>query len=280
MAPLVSVLMTAYNREKFIAEAIDSVLESTYNNFELIIVDDASTDKTVEIARNFEKKDSRIKVYVNEKNLTQFPNRNKAAGYAKGWLLFWVDSDDTIKYDAIAYVVGQFQKYPEVKFSLIYYKGDLDEPKIMKPEESVRHNYLKDGFLNVGPGGTVIETQYFKSIGGFPTKYGPIGDMYYNVKAAANANILLLTYNYLFYRRHENQEFNNKYSYLCDGYIYLVDVMKFPELPLSTKEKKQILKKHARLNMLAFLRHIKNTGEIKKAFKAFLYSGIGLRDLI
>ena len=272
--------MTSYNREKYIAEAIESVLASTYTNFELIIVDDASTDTTVKIAKDFAEKDNRIRVYVNEKNLTQFPNRNKAAGYAKGWLMICVDSDDTIKANAIEYVVKQFKEHPEVKFSLIYYKGDLQQPKVMAPEESIRHNYFKDGFLNVGPGGTAIETEYFRSIGGFPEKYGPIGDMYYNVKAAANTNILLLTYDYLFYRRHDNQEFNNKYSYLCNGYIYLADVMKFPELPLSASERKQILKKCARLNMLSFLRHIKHTGEIKRAFKAFLHSGIGVRDLI
>ena len=65
-SPLVSVLMTAYNREKYIAEAIESVLASTYTNFELIIVDDCSTDKTVEIAKSYEVKDNRIKVYIND----------------------------------------------------------------------------------------------------------------------------------------------------------------------------------------------------------------------
>ena len=81
---LVSVLMTSFNRDKYIAEAIDSVLASTYQNWELIIVDDCSKDKTVEIAKSYEAKDNRIKVYVNKKNLGDYPNRNKAASYAKG----------------------------------------------------------------------------------------------------------------------------------------------------------------------------------------------------
>ena len=63
--PLVSVLMTAYNREKYISEAIESVLSSTFKNFELIIVDDGSVDNTVKIARGYELKDSRIKVFTN-----------------------------------------------------------------------------------------------------------------------------------------------------------------------------------------------------------------------
>ena len=79
-----SVLMTAYNRELYIAEAIESVLASTYQDFELIIVDDGSKDKTVAIAKKYESKDSRVKVFVNEQNLGDYPNRNKAASFASG----------------------------------------------------------------------------------------------------------------------------------------------------------------------------------------------------
>ncbi len=82
--PLVSVLMTAFNREKYIAVAIQSVLNSSYKNFELIIADDGSTDNTVAIARSYANLDLRITVFINEKNLGDYSNRNKAATYAKG----------------------------------------------------------------------------------------------------------------------------------------------------------------------------------------------------
>ena len=65
---LVSILMTAYNRQQFISEAIESVLASTFQNWELIIVDDASKDNTVSIAKSYADKDQRIKVYINENN--------------------------------------------------------------------------------------------------------------------------------------------------------------------------------------------------------------------
>ena len=90
-APLVSVLLTAFNREKYIAEAIESVLSSTFNNYELIIVDDASTDKTVEIIKGYAAKDSRIRFYVNETNLGDYPNRNKIATYATGKYIKYID---------------------------------------------------------------------------------------------------------------------------------------------------------------------------------------------
>src|SRR3954447_2239406 len=94
--PLVSILMTAFNREKYIGEAIQSVLDSSYTNLELIIVDDNSTDRTVEIARSYQKKDVRIKVFINERQLGDYPNRNKAASYATGKYIKYVDSDDYI----------------------------------------------------------------------------------------------------------------------------------------------------------------------------------------
>jgi glycosyltransferase involved in cell wall biosynthesis len=89
--PLVSVLMTSYNRQDYIAEAIESVLNSKYQNFELIIVDDGSKDQTVKIAQEFAEKDKRIRLYINEKNLGDYGNRNKAASYATGKYIKYLD---------------------------------------------------------------------------------------------------------------------------------------------------------------------------------------------
>ena len=83
-APAVSVLLTTYNRESFLASAIESVLCPDLQDFELLIVDDGSTDRTVEIARAYERLDSRVRVVVNERNLGQFRNRNRAAELARG----------------------------------------------------------------------------------------------------------------------------------------------------------------------------------------------------
>src|SRR5687768_8103613 len=88
--------MTVFNRENYLKEAIESVLDSTFTNFELIIVDDCSTDNSVAIAKKYAANDQRIRVYVNEQNLGDYPNRNKAAGYATGKYLKYVDSDDKI----------------------------------------------------------------------------------------------------------------------------------------------------------------------------------------
>jgi glycosyltransferase involved in cell wall biosynthesis len=93
---LASILMTSYNRQQFLAEAIESVLASTYQNWELIIVDDCSKDNTVAIARTYALNDSRIKVFKNEINLGDYSNRNKFISFAKVEYIMFCDSDDKL----------------------------------------------------------------------------------------------------------------------------------------------------------------------------------------
>src|ERR1043165_8139265 len=104
-APRVSVLLTAYNREAFIADAIESVLVQTFTDFELLIVDDGSTDRTVEIARRY-LHDSRGRLVQNEPNLGQFPNRNYAAQLARGEYLKFHDSDDLMYPHCLAVMIA------------------------------------------------------------------------------------------------------------------------------------------------------------------------------
>src|SRR5512142_3065348 len=94
MAPKVTVLMTAYNRASLIASSIESVLAQTFTDFTLIIVDDGSTDGTVDVARRYEAVDSRVRVVVNERNLGDYGNRNHAATFVQTPLFKYLDSDD------------------------------------------------------------------------------------------------------------------------------------------------------------------------------------------
>lgn len=89
---LVSIVMPSYNSEKFIKASIESVLNQTYPKWELLIADDCSTDKTVEIIKSF--KDQRIKFFQNEKNSGAAVSRNKALREAKGRWIAFLDSDD------------------------------------------------------------------------------------------------------------------------------------------------------------------------------------------
>lgn len=92
MNELVSVIMPAYNAAKYITESIESVLNQTYQNWELIIIDDGSKDNTAEIIGKYT--DQRIKFYKNETNLGVSATRNKAIQIAQGSWTAFLDSDD------------------------------------------------------------------------------------------------------------------------------------------------------------------------------------------
>lgn len=101
MNDLVSIIMPSYNTAKYISAAIESILNQTYENWELIIVDDCSTDNTDEILTEYAKKDSRIRYYKNEKNSGAAVARNRALRQAKGKWVAFLDSDDLWEKDKL-----------------------------------------------------------------------------------------------------------------------------------------------------------------------------------
>jgi len=92
--PLISIIMPAYNAEATISESIDSVLAQTYDNWELIVVDDASTDSSPRIIQDYATKDTRIRSLQNPKNSGVAATRNRAIANAGGKYLAFLDSDD------------------------------------------------------------------------------------------------------------------------------------------------------------------------------------------
>lgn len=99
-APLVSVCMNAYNTEKYVFQAIDSVLNQTYTNLQVIVVDDASTDKTLDVIKS-SFNDKRLEVYTRNQNRHISYTCNEAISYAKGKYVFHIDSDDVVSNDII-----------------------------------------------------------------------------------------------------------------------------------------------------------------------------------
>lgn len=227
--------MTSFNRESFIAEAIESVLASDYENFELIIVDDGSMDSTVEIVKKYEAVDGRISFYKNDVNLGDYPNRNKAASYAKGKYIMYCDSDDMFFKDTISYCVNTMENNTNVKFGM-YYEEQNTEPFVLFSKQTLHDHFFVKPFLVMGPGGTIINRAYFNDLGGYPVKYGPANDMYFNLKAASRTDLLLLPKLFLHYRRHEGQQQNNLYNYIHFNYRYLDDALQELDLGFTSKE--------------------------------------------
>ena len=93
MNDLVSIVMPSYNTGKYIAESIESVIKQTYKNWELLIVDDCSSDNTDEIVEPY-LTDARIKYFKNKMNSGAAVSRNKALRESKGKWIAFLDSDD------------------------------------------------------------------------------------------------------------------------------------------------------------------------------------------
>ncbi len=90
----VSIILPLYNCEKYVGQTIESVLRQDYKNWELIIVNDASTDRSLEKVNEYAQKDSRIKIYSLKNNQGAGPARNEAIQYATGRYLAFIDADD------------------------------------------------------------------------------------------------------------------------------------------------------------------------------------------
>lgn len=109
--PLVSVIMSVFNEQKYLKESLTSILNQSIRNIEIIIIDDCSTDKTVELIRNF--RDDRIRLIQNEKNQGLTKNLNKGLKIAKGKYIARMDGDDISKKNRFEEQIKYLEMYPE-----------------------------------------------------------------------------------------------------------------------------------------------------------------------
>lgn len=151
--PLVSVILPTYNRASLLPRAIKSVVNQTYNNFELIIIDDNSSDNTKEIVKNFE--DKRIKYIRHKENKGGAAARNTGIELAKGEYIAFQDSDDEWLPQKLEKQVKVFRKLPQ-KFGVVYsgywqlkngQKKYLPSSKIHPREGNLADILLKGNFI-------------------------------------------------------------------------------------------------------------------------------------
>ena len=127
----VSVIMPIYNAEKYLSEAIESVLNQTYTDFELLLINDKSTDNSKEICKKYNKKDSRIVLLENNsESHGPGPTRNIGLDYATGEYIYFMDADDWIDISLLQYAVNRMRETNAdiVQFGVIYERSDGNNP--------------------------------------------------------------------------------------------------------------------------------------------------------
>ena len=163
---LVSIIMPAYNCEKYVAEAINSILAQTYRNWELLVLDDGSKDNTLRLIKEFSQKDSRIKALSNGKNMGVSATRNRGIEIASGEWIAFLDSDDVWKPEKLEkqfeIVVKEAAEFLFTGSSYIneegeYYKGIFEVP------EKITYKKLRNQNV-ISCSSVLVRKKYFEHI--------------------------------------------------------------------------------------------------------------------
>lgn len=176
-SPLISVVVPAYNQAEFLADTVQSVLNQTYQNFEIIIVNDFSTDNTDEVVSQFQ--DDRIKYIVHEKNMRLPATRNTGMRVSRGEIIALLDADDLFHPEKLQAHVDFLNGHPEVgvsynsRFELNHSSDTIRE--LWRPPLSVD---LKDLILGFpfSPSDTVIRREWAFEVRLFNPKMGSAED--------------------------------------------------------------------------------------------------------
>lgn len=146
--PLVTVLMPVYNAEKYLSEAIDSILAQTYKNFEFLIINDGSTDRSESIILDYQSKNPKIVYVKNETNIKLIETLNKGVRMANGKYIVRMDADDISKPSRIEKQVEYMEAHPTVgvcgSYFTVFGEG-INKPYIVK--RPLGNNNIKASML-------------------------------------------------------------------------------------------------------------------------------------
>jgi len=174
--PTVSVIIPTYNRAHLIGRAIQSVLNQTYRDFEIIIVDDGSTDNTEEVIKEFQKRDERIRYIKHERNKGYPKTLNTGIKAAKGEYIAFQDDDDEWLPEKLEKQMRVFENAP-AKVGVVYtgFWRIENNKKIYIPffwvkqkEGNIHEELLKGNFI--GTPAALVRKECFEKVGGFDTK--------------------------------------------------------------------------------------------------------------
>ena len=147
---LISVIVPVYNIDKYLVKCLDSIINQTYKNLEIIIINDGSTDNSRIICDEYKKKDSRITV-IHKENEGLSAARNKGIEIAKGKLICFIDSDDYLESDMLEELKNNMDKYSsDISCCNFYYiKNNISTPRIKKDANIEFVSSKKEKFINI-----------------------------------------------------------------------------------------------------------------------------------
>ncbi len=204
---LVSIAMTTYNGEKYIKEQLDSILAQTYKNLEIVICDDKSSDNTVNIVKDYQKNDFRIKVFLNEVNLGFKKNFEKAISLCNGNYIALSDQDDIWESNKIEILLENIRNFDLIHSACSLIDENSNEiTHLWQKEDILEYSFTKFVFGNSVTGCTTLfKRKLLKDF--FPI---PQGEYYHDwwlaILAIKNEGIVYIDIPLVRYRQHLNQD--------------------------------------------------------------------------
>lgn len=232
MKDLISVIVPVYNAEKYLKRCIDSIINQTYKNFEIILVDDGSEDKSSEICDHFFKKDCRVKV-IHKKNEGVSSARNEGLNQSKGKYISFIDADDWIERNFLLEMYNELKKHNVDYVTCGYNRVYENHSEILNndlTEELVSANEYIIKILNVqnGYGFAHMKLISKEAIGNirFNTNISVGEDAFFNVQLCKKINKFLIynkaLYNYYFNPNSVVRNYDENY---CNKYLHSMKLM-------------------------------------------------------
>ena len=253
--PLVSIIMTVFNGEKYVAEAIDSILEQTYTEFELLIVDDGSQDNSAEIIRSYEKRDSRIRFFQLERNVGLALARNHCIASATGEYITFMDCDDVSLPERLQKQVDFMQSNPNIGGLGTCARTVSEDLKTTIADFNVPQQHAHIALnMFVGAsfvGATVmLRQQFLTTVDGFEPgrRSGVDTELFCRLLCETQIKFANLPENLLFYRRHEQTiSFDQNKRREADCRVQMFELL-WDEAPEATLDRLYCLRMRSKLS--------------------------------
>jgi GT2 family glycosyltransferase len=223
--PIISVIVPAYNSEQTILETIESVLQQTFSDFELIVINDGSTDRTLELLNTV--KDPRLKIF-------SYPNagvsvaRNRGITHTSGDFIAFLDHDDLWTSDKFEVQLAALQQHPEagLVYSWAYYMDEKGESfyadKSIFIEGNVYEQLLVRDFIASGSS-CLIRRQAIESVGEFDPSVPGVDDWDYWIRLAAHWHFVVVPKGQVFFRQSLGSQSSKKVEIMEKNMLRVVE---------------------------------------------------------
>ena len=238
--PLVSIIMNCYNGEKYLKQAVDSILNQSFRNFEVIFWDNKSTDQSAKIYKSY--KDKRLKYYYSKKFTNLYEARNLAINLSKGTYIAFLDTDDYWIKDKLRI---QMAKFNDKNVSLVYANyflyNQITKKKKIYTEKVLPQGYISKDLLKnylIGISTVILRKSLFDKYN-FNPRFNIIGDFDLFLRLSKKFKFSAVQEPLVYYRVHNKSYSKNNYSEEINELNYWIKNQKlFIKKELSTILKK------------------------------------------